>query len=325
MNSAIKKFLNIILRVAISLAILYFLFRKIDKDAFLQIIKFADLNLLILSFCLFTFCYLMGVLRWSMLLKGVEVSLPFKKIFTGYCGGIFFNIFMPSTIGGDLVRSLDLASHSKKPKEVIASVLLDRLSGYSALVIIAVLALLVGFNIVKDRTVILIIGLAALFLFTILLILFNNYLFSKFNTLFKLWPNNKLITAIRNLHEEIYYFRAHKMILIRNLSLSLFMQLCFPLVIFLIAEALGANINLIYFFIFIPLITAITFLPISIGGLGLRDATTVFFFAKAGLSQDISLAISLTNFTFVIFIGCIGGIVYVFTLHSRRLQRNKKL
>ena len=260
-----------------------------------------------------------------MLLKGVQVRLPFTRIQIGYCGGIFFNIFMPSTIGGDLVRSFDLASHSKKPKEVVASVLLDRLSGYSALVIIAVLALLIGLNIIKDRAVLFTIALAILLLCGALLVLFNNFLFSKFNKLFNLWPNNKLINAIRDLHEEVYYFRQHKRILFANLSLSLFIQLCFPFVFYFTAQALGVDIKLIYFYIFVPLITAITFLPVSIGGLGLRDATTVFFFTKAGLSQDLSLAISLINFSFVIIIGCIGGIVYVFTLHTRRLQHNKKL
>jgi Kef-type K+ transport system membrane component KefB len=51
----------------------------------------------------------------------------------------------------------------------------------------------------------------------------------------------------------------------------------------------------------------------------LRDATTIFFFTKVGLSKDLSLSISLISFIFLVVVGCIGGIIYVLTLHSRRL------
>lgn len=318
-----KKILSIILRISISLALLVFLFRQVDKQGFLETIKTANPLILSLAFVIMVVCYIMGLFRWEMLLKAAEVHLPLKKILTGYSGGLFFNLFLPSTIGGDFIRSVDLASHSKKPREVVASVLLDRLSGYIGLVSIAVIALLLGFRIVRDRSVVIIVAITVGLLASILLVLFNNFLFSKVNNLLYSPRGNRLRIALRDLHQEIYYFRQHKKIILYNLMLSLIMQISLPLIFYFTAIALGAHIKLIYFFIFVPLISIITFLPISIGGLGLRDATTVFFFAKVGLGKDVGLAISLINFAFVIIIGCIGGIIYVLTLHTRRLQRNK--
>ena len=69
-----------------------------------------------------------------------------------------------------------------------------------------------------------------------------------------------------------------------------------------------------------PIIGAITLLPISIGGLGLRKNTTMLFFTQAGVSKDMAVAMSLLNFSFIVAYGAIGGLIYVFTLHYRRQQ-----
>lgn len=323
MNNLTKRILIIILRISISVALLIFLFRQVDKKGFLEILKTADILLLWLAFLIVIVVYVIALYRWEMLLKGLKVHLSLRRILSSYCGGIFFNLFLPSTIGGDLVRSFDLASHSQKPKEVIASVLLDRLSGYVGMVGVAILAWLIGFNIVKDKTVITIILILAALLGFILAVLFNNFLYSKVNNWLHSPRGNKLRIALKDLHQEIYYFRHHKKIIVNNLLFSLIIQILCPLVFYFTAKALGANTKLLYFFIFIPIISAITMLPISIGGLGLRDATTIFFFAKVGLPKDLSLAMSLINFAFVIIIGFLGGILYVLTLHTRRLQHHK--
>ncbi len=323
MNNLTKRILNIILRISISFILLIFLFRQVDKKGFLGLIKLASPLLLSLAFFIAVICYVIGLYRWEMLLKELKVHLSFRRIISSFCGGMFFNLFLPSTIGGDLVRSFDLASHSKKPKEVVASVLLDRLSGYVAMVAVAIFAMLFGFKIIQDKTVIIFIVILTLFLGSILAVLFNNFLYSKVNNWLHSPRGNRLRIALKDLHQEIYYFRHHKKIILNNLLFSLIIQVLYPLAFYFTAQALKVHTRLIYFFIFIPIISAITLLPISIGGLGLRDAATIFFFAKVALAKDVSLAISLINFAFIIIISCIGGIIYVFTLHTRRLQHHQ--
>lgn len=315
----VKKLFSITLRLGVSLILLTFLFYQIDRKGFLSLLKDVNPGFLTLAFLMMVFSYTAGLFRWGMLFKGVDMKLPFKRILSGFCAGVFFNLFMPSTIGGDLVRSVDLARQTQKPKEVIATVFLDRLSGYVGLVVMAVVALSFGYDFIKDRSVILTVSIISGILAFTLLVLFNNYLFTKVNNLLSFIPRNKLRQALSSLHQQIYYFRKQKTMLFNNLLLSLLIQVMMPLVFYFTAKALGVEIKLIYFLIFVPLISAITLLPISIGGLGLRDATTVFFFAKVGLAKNVSLALSLINFIFIFIIGCIGGIIYVFTLHTRRL------
>jgi hypothetical protein len=123
-----------------------------------------------------------------------------------------------------------------------------------------------------------------------------------------------------NLHREIHAFAGRRKILVWNILFSVTVQMISPLAFYIIALALGVNLKPVYFFIFLPIIGAVTLLPISIGGLGLRENLTVFFFGQLGLAKNVAVAMSLLSFTFIFIYGILGGIVYVFTVHHRRIQ-----
>jgi len=319
----LKKILLIILRVSISIILLIFLFKQVDKKDIFEIIKNADKPLLFLALCIFFLSYILCLFRWEMLLKAIKIHLPLKRVIISFCGGIFFSLFLPSTIGGDLMRSIDLATHTKRPREVIATVLLDRLSGYIGLTVLALLALVFGWRFIQDKNVLLSITIITAVLIAILLVLFNKFLYSKINQLLHSPNAGRLRELIKDLHQEIHYFKHHKKVIINSLIFSVLIQSVSPISFFVIGKSLGVEINIIYFFIFLPIIGAITLLPISIGGLGLRDATTIFFFAKAGVAKDLAFAMSLLGFFFLLIFGSLGGLIYVLTVHHRRIQHHK--
>ncbi|MFA4889004.1 MAG: lysylphosphatidylglycerol synthase transmembrane domain-containing protein [Candidatus Omnitrophota bacterium] len=316
----LKKILSVLLRIGISAALLIFLFQKVDRKSLLEVIKGADKPLLLFSFLIFCLTYIFGLLRWEMLLKAVNIRLPFRRIIISYSGGIFFSLFLPSTIGGDFMRTVDLAAHTKKPGEVMATVLLDRLSGYIGLAILALGSLIFGLKIIADKSVLLSLAVIIIVLVSVLLVLFNKFLYSKINKLLDSPDAGRIRELLRNMHREVHLFKHKKKIILRNLALSFVIQLIAPMSFYLTASALGLKVNIAYFLIFLPIIGAITLLPISIGGLGLRDATTIFFFAKAGVAKDLAFAMSLINFSFILIGGIIGGSIYVFTVRHRRLQ-----
>lgn len=318
-----KKLATIFLRVSISIALLIFIFRKVDEKEMLVFIKNADKLTLLLAFLIFFSNYFLSLIRWEMLLKAVKIYLPFKRVIMSFAGGVFFNVFLPSTIGGDFVRSMDLASHTKKPKEVIATVLLDRLSGYAGLVLVSLIALLLGYKSIQDKSVFISVGLIAGLLVVVLFLLFNKFTFSKLNKLLNSPNAGKIREAIKGLHQEVHYFRHHKEVIVHNLILSVIIQIITPLCFYFIGLSLGIKLNIIYYFIFLPIIGAITLLPISIGGLGLRDMTVIYFFTKAGVDKDLAFAMSILSFSFIVIYGIIGGVIYVFTLHHRRIQYHK--
>lgn len=328
MKKKIKSLLVLLFRVSVTVLLLVLLFhiKKIDVRELLADIKGADKLLLSLSFLLFLGIYILGYLRWQMLLRAAGVHLPVKRTVISYAGGVFFSLFLPSSIGGDLARSIDLSKHTQKPKEVIATVLLDRISGYVGMVIVILAALALGWQLVGgDATVLFSVAVIVAILVAGLLVLFNRFFHDQINRLLAAGPGlGRFRDALRNLLHEIHYFRNHKKIIFYNLIISIIVQAAGPVTFYVTALALGiTGVNIIYFFIFIPIIGAVTLLPVSVGGFGVRESTSVILFAKAGLAQNPAAAIGFLNSFFIFICGAIGGLIYVLTVHHRRLQRNK--
>ncbi len=318
----LKSIFSVLLRISISIVLLVLLFKlnKIDTHVLIEDIKGADKFFLSIGFGGYFFIYVLGFLRWQMLIKAAGINIPLGRLISSFSGGIFFSIFLPSTIGGDLVRSVDLAGHTKKAKEVIATVFLDRFSGYIGLVFVVIPALFLGRNLVLDKVVFSSVALIIILLVVILLVLFNNYIYSGITRFLTTPKSGKIREVIKDIHQEIHVFGGHKKIIILNLATSFVIQALFPLCVYFIGLALGVKISFIYFLIFLPIIGAITLLPIAIGGLGLREGLFVLYFAKAGVIKQLALAMSLLSFSFVVFYGAIGGIIYVLTVRRRRLQ-----
>ena len=220
-----------------------------------------------------------------------------------------------------MARTVDLGLHTKRRSLIAASVLLDRLSGFIGLVIVALSALFFGFKLVNEPSVLMILLLFAGILIAVLLVIFNNGIYRWLNRL--LHAKKGIFDVIRKLHAEVYFFRSKPAVVCLNIFYSIIIQAGASVSSYFILRSLKVNINMVYPLIFNPVITVITSLPISVGGLGLRDAATVFFDAKAGVSKDIALAQSILNFTIILVFGLIGGIIYVSTLRYRRLQSHQ--
>ena len=149
----IKKIGVILLRISISLVLLIFLFRQVDAGSLLAVIKKADKLLIYLAFLISFFGYFFCFLRWKMLLETAGIKLPKKRLISAFSGGIFFNMFLPSTVGGDFIRSADIGYHSKNTGKVVATVLLDRLSGFVGMTIVALIALVFGGGYIKAQKI----------------------------------------------------------------------------------------------------------------------------------------------------------------------------
>ena len=311
-----------LLKISVSVILLWLVFRQLDRAIFIEIIKNVDKRLILLAFFILFINYVLFIFRWEMLLKAAQIHLPLSRVIISSAGGHFFSLFLPSTIGGDVVRVIDLTTHTRKPHEVMATVLLDRLSGYVGLVILTWLALLSGFKHILNKNVLVCVGILTTILIVILLVLFNKFLYHKINMLLNSPSGNKIRGYIRDVHKEMHIFRHREKVALNNIILSIFIQMITSITFYITALSLGLKINMIYFFIFMPIIGAITLLPISIGGLGLREYTTRLFFANLGVSAHLTFAMSLVNSFFILIYGGMGGLIYVLTVHHRRIQYN---
>ena len=236
-----------------------------------------------------------------------------------YFAGLFGNLFLPSTIGGDILKIYGLCRNSTQKTRVVASVLLDRLSGFAAIVVVSVMALILGYRFLQEGIIVIpIVGMAVL-AGGFACVLFNEKLYSFCCGIFARLP--KVQKALMGLHYDIALMKGKRREGFSAIAVSCLSQVVYAVCWYLIARSLSQDVDLIYFLIFVPLTCVAASFP-SIGGLGVREIGAVYLFGKIGVSSEIAAGISLVNFVFMVLIGLLGGLSYVLTLSSGRIQHH---
>ncbi len=312
-----KKISSIILRISITLALLVFLFSKTDFRSLSGVIRHCDAGAMLSAFLLFIFLNVLIILRWRLLLKGIGLSVPLERVSFSYLASLFFNLVLPSTIGGDAVRTLDIAGHTKSHSSgILATVVLDRVAGFFGLFTVLLAALIFGFRVFHEKSILLV--TSGLFL---LMAFLAGVMFSErfFKNVFGFLPFENVKKYLLKIHEATRSFKHKKRILIGAWLLSIVVQGGLSVMYYFLARAIGVTTGFIYFFLFVPVITVFSVLPISIGGLGVRDTTSIVLFAKVGVGASKAFAMSLLNFAFMLVLGLLGGFAYVISLYRRRV------
>lgn len=316
-NNLAKNCWSFFWRVAISGGLLWWLFQNIDLKQLWATAKTAD------PFYLFCACFLFFAinviifLRWWIFIKAIEVKASFFQAFRYQCFGLFGNLFLPSAIGGDVIKAVGITRGMDKKEAALATILLDRLSGFAGIAILGVGAFFIGGSLVNDHTVLLMILFMMGAVLSLSLVLFNETIYSFCCRIFGPFPKFK--KALMNMHYDIVLLKNKKKEGFVTIVISLLAQASLALVYWLTAKGFGADVSVIYFLIFSPIVCIVTMLP-SIGGLGVREVGWVFLLAKVGVSENIAASMSLMSFMFVIVLGLIGGAIYVCTLSSGRIQ-----
>lgn len=305
------------LRIFFSVGLLVYLFTKIDIEKTWGVVQSARIDYLIYAW--FIFCAIYGVLivRWFTFINAMNISIPPFQIIRYFFIGLFGNLFLPSSIGGDLIKTLGLCRYTDEKAKVVASVILDRLSGFAGIVVVAIVSFTIGFRMIDDISILIsIIGLFGLSLM-ITVFLFHERMYAWACRIFNPFPKAK--ESLMRLHQNISLLRNRKLEGLKAVGLSCVCQIILAVTFYFTARSLNQNISLIYFLIFVPLICVASSLP-SIGGLGVREAGAAYLFSKIGVDPGVAVSISLINFTFMVAVGLLGGLIYVCTLSSGRVQ-----
>jgi glycosyltransferase 2 family protein len=228
------------------------------------------------------FGYLASVRRWRLLIRaqGGDAALPF--LVRSFLVGVFFNNFLPSTIGGDTVRVLDTARAGVGRAQAVAIIFVDRFVGLLALMLFAVLGVLR----VPSLSTWVIGGAAVLVLIAVLLFMLPRIVETRFALR---WPGS---------------------VLARAFGWSLLLQTLVVLNAWFLARALHVPIPLASFFLIVPLALFVMMLPISINAIGVRENVWAFFFTAFGVSAATGVALAWLDYGLVLLQALAGGMVY---------------
>jgi len=309
-----KKKIFITLRIVISVGLIAYLIESQFKDfkTILDIIRTVNVPLLLVSASIHIFGVWISAFRWQLLLKTQGIRISQGYLSSSFLIGSFFNNILPTTIGGDIFRSLDIANKAKISVGKSASVLvIDRFSGIISAALYAVIALFLGFATIGTTSYVIPIAI----FFAICIIIGFLILNPSILRLDKVVSKIKFLSKIREKLMEVYHtflsFKKYKLALFKALLCSLALQFGVICHYYLAARSLGINLSLESFIFIVPVITIIAMLPITIGGTGLRENALVFFMVALGAQTGKSAMTSLELFVMLLVIGLICGLIYV--------------
>lgn len=305
-----KNIVSILLKIAVSSALLYFLFRGMDTASFWNTVKAVDPKALIFVVFIYLTVQAIAVSRLFILLKG-SMNISYLKLLSIYFVGMFFNNFMPSMVGGDVAKGYYLYKASGKGGAVVASLFIDRYAGYTALMAITAFAAVIGYHLIHESIIpLLLVALIGIYVIGSLVLWVESFhgWALKIMSKLKLFGLNQKIDS---LYQSIMAYKGYYGTLFKALALSLILQSAVIISYYILAVGLGMSLAFGYFFLLIPITTVVAMLPISLAGLGIREGAFVFLFTKVGATQAQALSLSLVWFFISVFINLLGGIEYI--------------
>lgn len=291
-----KKYIKFFGKSFVSLFFLVLVFRKLDFKNIIFELKEIDLTKFILATLLYLSTMIFSTLRWSYFMK---TKKSFKELFQLYMIGTFFNLFMPGTVGGDVVKAYYLYKEDKKKTNPLVSVFMERYMGLCALITIAFFGFLFGYDYIKESVI------AKLFYLICLLFILGTFFVVFF-------PYEKFYHKLERAREAIKRYIFNISIFTKTYFLSLIVQGIGVLVVYFLGTGLAIPLEFKFYLIFIPIITVVSMVPISLSGFGIREYGFLFLFGNFGISKEKAVGLSLMWFLTMLITGFIGMFFYLY-------------
>jgi glycosyltransferase 2 family protein len=305
-----------LLKIAVSLGILAYIFlRVVDINLMWKELIKANPLYFVAAVMVYFLVQGLSAWRWYVLLQPQALDVPFSRVLAYYFLGMYFNFFLPSAIGGDVVKVYYLNKETKQLSASASSVFFDRDIGMGGLVLIAlVMAMLADPARMKINGVPLvpIFALIAVGFLVANLALFYRPTYNLLHRLLSLFKMKKVDDKIERLFTSVNVYRSRWGLIAATMGMSLGVQVGCAIVNLLAARSIGINqAGLSDYLVFIPAIGLISMIPISVGGTGLREASYILMLSSVGVGRPQALALSVLWLGVIAITSLPGGIVYV--------------
>jgi glycosyltransferase 2 family protein len=281
-----------VLKLVIGLGVLGYVLTTLDVGVLRTLAQRASVPHLLAIIAVALAGHVVGALRFKLLADPV-VRLPLLEHVRQYFVGAYFSMFLPSSMGGDGVRVLLLKNRGVPASAAASLVFTERALGAISLVLVAAGAALAS-TLPRELTLLLVLAAAG----TIPGLLVARYVSQKVT------PKNELL---RQAVEAARAALAHGRLL-PALGMSIVYQVATIYVTVVVDQALGLGVEVAMVLALAPLIWFVTLLPISVGGLGVREAGFVLVFAWGGVDRERALLLSLGTYAGLALIGLVGAL-----------------
>ncbi len=301
------KWANIV-KIAVTLGLLLVVAFTLDLSQVWTALASANWADLAIALLLYQGGIVVRAYRWQALLRAFGVTASLPRLTRIYYVGMFFNSFLPSGFGGDVVRMMELSQDGAEGPLAVSTVLVDRIMGLLVLFAMALVALPFSWRLVPPAVSLALLTLIAAVAVGIYLFL-NRSLVEELAR--RVPPLGKLLARpkIAALYASFHHY--DRPALARAAGASLVFNLSLIATQAYLGRAVGVHLSLWYFFLFVPILSSLLTVPISISGFGVREGGYVVLFGQAGVAAPQAVAMSLLFYAVNAITGLVGGALYL--------------
>jgi len=313
-----RKMLFFILKFLFGFGLLAYLLAYIARPReILAVMRGASWPLLLLAFALHAFGFLFSARRWKLILDEQEAGFTHGQLIRSLLVGTFFNLFLPTRFGGDVVRVSDTRRIEQGVTGSLAVVVYERMSGIVALLAFAMLSSLARIRFVREQPLLgvsLLVSVLGIFLLLLAWKKLPRGALARLALSGSRRPwLRRILGRLDAFHGIILDFITHRALSRKVFFWAVLLQFNVVLHYFLIGRSLGLErIPPLDYFFSIPIMLFILSFPVSINGLGVRDVFLIELFTYYGYPAQYGLAFSLIDLGFNLLLGFVGGVIYVF-------------
>jgi uncharacterized protein (TIRG00374 family) len=265
-----------------------------------------------------------GILRWNLLLRAQQVQLSLRETTRLYMIGVFFNLLIPGSVGGDLIKMVYIArAYPQKKAAVILTIVLDRIIGILGLFFIATLSVILSWNYIQQSSDALKLGTLTVGVGSIVGILImgmiaawphlgQNVVITRFSRTLKEFLPSRFIDQLERISAAFALFGKNLKIMGLTLFLSLGVHLIMGLEVYTIGKSFHEeNVTFKQNLLFTQIANCASAIPITPSGIGSRDLVLSVYLHEAGAARE-KTGIIPTMFTLIVmFWSLIGGLYFV--------------
>lgn len=304
-----KQRLLFLFQFAVTVGLLVFLFRdeEIRKNTW-TVLKTADLRWVFAGLLIAGMENFLGALRWRIFVQMMGISLPFWQTVRLYFLGLFFNSFLIGSVGGDAVKVLVLIGKGSPKTASALTVVMDRLSGLGALLLVSCTFLLGNYSWLTSSPLAAgVIHFVFLYLGVVLSLLFLSFVAAWTGLSERMPAKVPFRAGLSQLCELYFLFVRRWPRTLLAAGISVFMLLGYFLIFFCSMRAYGVDLPVEKVFALMPAVDIVAALPVSLGGVGVREKVFVILLGElAGVAASVAFWVSITGFLITLFWGVLG-------------------
>ena len=292
MKQALKGLPGLLLRLGVTVFAFWWILRSVNFDSLRQIFGSANLRWLAACTGLYFLSQVGCVTRWRLLTPR-HPSLTWFFLADSLLVGQFFNTFLPTTVGGDVVRGYDLIKATGEWKSSLASILTDRLVGFVGFLIFALGAWAVFPPAREDPLVRTAFAGFCGLVVVIFSVLGSRRVLQGMLTPFSKIGLGQLQSHAKQFQEALRGYLTRPRQLAAAFSVTAVIQVAVILMFSAVCRALHLAVPLAYLMLTVPIIITLAQIPVSLNGWGIREGATVLFLGRIGVTTEQALSLSL--------------------------------